>query len=115
MARKDGVVRPCVDYRWVNQLVKPDGFPLPRIQDCLYAVVGSSLFSMFDLLSGSFQIFVKEADIPKTAFVCKYSHYEMTRMPFGLNNAASSFQRTMEVALQGLQCVTCLIYIDVIV
>ena len=36
-------------------------------------------------------------------------------MPFGLNSAASSFQRTMELALHGLQWVTCLIYIDDIV
>ena len=36
-------------------------------------------------------------------------------MPFGLNNAASTFQRTMELALQGLQWVTCLTYMDVIV
>lgn len=27
--KKDGV-RPCVDYRKLNQLVKPDGFPMPR-------------------------------------------------------------------------------------
>lgn len=33
-------------------------------------------------------------------------------MPFGLNNSASTFQRIMEMALQGLQWVTCLIYID---
>ena len=33
-------------------------------------------------------------------------------MPFGLNNAATTFQRTMELALQGLQWITCLIYID---
>ena len=40
----------------------------------------------------------------------------MTRMPFGLNNAALTFQRTMEIALQGLQWTTCLIYIsDIIV
>ena len=43
--RKDGGVRPCVDYRKVNELVKPDGFPLPRKQDCLDAVAGSKLFS----------------------------------------------------------------------
>ena len=36
-------------------------------------------------------------------------------MPFGLNNAASTFQRTMELALQGLQWITCLIYIDDII
>ena len=113
--RKDGGIRPCVDYRKVNELVKPDGFPLPRIQDCLDAVAGSQCFSTFDLLSGYFQIPLLEEDIPKSAFVCKYGHFEMTRMPFGLNNAASTFQRTMEMALQGLQWITCLIYIDDII
>ena len=115
VSKKNGGVRPCVDYRKVNELVKPDGFPLPRIQDCLDAVAGSSLFSTFDLTSGYFQIPLKEEDIPKSAFVCKYGHFEMTRMPFGLNNSASTFQRTMEMALQGLQWVTCLIYIDDII
>ena len=115
VAKKDGGVRPCVDYRKVNQLVKPEAFPLPRIQDCLDSVAGSSLFSTFDLTSGYFQIPVKKTDIPKTAFVCKYGHFEMTRMPFGLNNSASTFQRTMEMALQGLQWVSCLIYIDDII
>ena len=115
VAKKDGGVRPCVDYRKLNQLVKPDGFPLPRIQDCLDSVAGSSLFSTFDLTSGYFQIPVKREDVPKTSFVCKYGQFEMTRMPFGLNNSASTFQRTMEMALQGLQWVTCLIYIDDII
>ena len=115
VSKKDGGVRPCVDYRKVNNLVKPDGFPLPRIQDCLDAVAGSSWFSTFDLTSGYFQIPLKKEDIPKNAFVCKYGHFEMTRMPFGLNNAASTFQRTMEMVLQGLQWITCLIYIDDII
>ena len=36
-------------------------------------------------------------------------------MPFGLNNSANAFQRTMEMTLQGLQWRTCLIYIDDII
>ena len=36
-------------------------------------------------------------------------------MPFGLNNTASTFQRTMELPLQGLQWEMCLIYIDDII
>ena len=115
VSKKNGGVRPCVDYRKVNQLVKPDNFPLPRIQDCLDAVAASQLFSTNDLTSGYFQIPLMEEDIPKSAFICKYGHYKMTRMPFGLNNAASTFQRTMEMALQGLQWVTCLIYINDII
>ena len=110
--KQSGAIRPCIDYRKVNKLVKPDGFPLPRTQDCLDAVAGSTLFSSFDLTSGYFQIPLKKEDIPKSAFCCKFGHYEMTRMPFGLNNASGTFQRTMELALQGLQWVTCLVYID---
>ena len=67
--KKNGSMRPCVDYRKVNALVKPDGFPLPRIQDCLDAVSGAHLFSSFDLTSGYFQIPLKKEDIPKTSFV----------------------------------------------
>ena len=47
VSRKGGTVRPCVDYRKVNELVKPDGFLLPRIRDCLDAVAGSCFFSFF--------------------------------------------------------------------
>ena len=36
-------------------------------------------------------------------------------MPFGLNNSSGTFQRTMELALQGLQWQTCLVYIDDII
>ena len=113
--KKNGTVRPCVDYRRVNSLVKPDGFPLPHIQDCLDAVAGATLFSTFDLTSEYFQIPLKESNIPKSAFVCKFGQFEMMRMPFGLNNSASTFQRTMELVLQGLQWETCLIYIDDII
>ena len=111
LSKKDGGARPCVDYRKVNDLAKANSFLLPRIQDCFDAVAGSSLFSTFDLTSGYFQIPLKEEDICKSAFVCKYGHFEMTRMPFGLNNSAAIFQRTIEMALQGIQWVTCLIYI----
>ena len=110
--KKDGGVRPFVDYCKVNELVKPDSFLLPRIQDCLDAVAGFKLSSMFDLTSGYFQIPLKVEDIPKSALVCKYGYFEMICMPFSLNNADSMLQCMMEMALQALQWITCLIYID---
>ncbi len=36
-------------------------------------------------------------------------------MPFGLCNAPATFQRIMEYALSGLQYLTCLIYLDVVI
>ena len=113
--KKNGKVRPCVDYRRLNAVTTKDAFPLPRIQDCLDAVAGAKYFSTFDLTSGYHQIPVREKDIPKTAFVTKYGLYEFSSMPFGLTNAPATFQRVMELALQGLQWEQCLIYLDDII
>ena len=105
-------VRPTIDFRAVNKLCPDDAFPLPRIQDCLDTISGSTLFTCVDLLAGYHQVPVKEADIPKTAFVTKYGLYEFTRMPMGLKSSAQTFQRLIELVLQGLQWSICLIYLD---
>jgi hypothetical protein len=67
------------------------------------------------MTSGYHQVPVKESDIPKTAFVTKYGMYEFTKMPMGLKSAPKTFQRVMELALQGLQWQSCLIYLDDVV
>jgi hypothetical protein len=38
--KKNGKVRPCVDYRGIHVVTIKDAFPLPRIQDCLDTVAG---------------------------------------------------------------------------
>ena len=113
--KKDGTLRVCIDYRRVNQVTKKDGFPLPNMRDCLDSVAGSAYFSTLDLTSGYHQVPVAEADIPKTAFVTKHGLFECLTLPFGLCNGPSTFQRVMELALRGLQWITCLIYIDDII
>ena len=110
--KKDGSVRHCVDYRGLNKLTRKDAFPLPRTEDCLDAVAGATVFSTFDITSAYNQVPVRPEDIPKTAFVTKYGLYEYTTMPFGLCNAPATFERLMEIAMNGLQWNTCLIYLD---
>jgi len=110
--KKNGEVRPCIDYRKLNSLTRKDAFPLPRTRDCLDAVAGATLFTSLDITSAYNQIPVHQNDIAKTAFVTKYGLFEYTTMPFGLCNAPATFQRIMEVALSGLQWTTCLIYLD---
>jgi hypothetical protein len=89
--------------------------PCRASQDCLDAVSGSTLFTTVDMTSGYHQVPVKKSDIPKTAFVTKYGLYEFTKMPMGLKSAPMTFQRVMELALQGLQWQICLIYLDDVV
>ena len=71
LKKKSGKIRPCVDYRKVNELVKPCAFPLPRIWYCLDAVAGSSFFSTFDSTAGYHEIPVKQEDIPKDGVMYK--------------------------------------------
>ena len=113
--KKNGKVRPCVDYRRLNAVTIKDAFPLPRIQDCLDTVAGATIFSTFDLTSGYHQIPVRSEDIHKTAFVTKYGLFEFQTMPFGVCNGPPTCQRLMELVLNGLQWQICLIYLDDII
>ena len=53
---------------------------------------------------------MSDSDIKKTAIITPFGLYEFLRMPFGLNNAAQSFQRLMDNVCQGLDFV--FVYLD---
>ena len=80
--KPDGGWRPCGDYRRLNDATTPDRYPVPHIQD----------FSKVDLVREYHQVPVHPADVPKTAVVTPFGLFEFLRMPFGLKNAAQSFQ-----------------------
>ena len=68
-----------------------------------------------DLASGYNQVPVAEADRPKTAFCTPFGLFEWNRMPFGLCNAPSTFQRLMQRIFGDQQCQSLLLYLDDIV
>ena len=75
----------------------------------------SQYFSTLDLANGFHQIEMDPNDVSKTAFSTENGHYEFKRMPFGLKNAPSTFQRVMDNVLRGLQNEICAVYLDDIV
>ena len=112
VTKKDGSMRFCIDYRKVNNLTKKDAYPLPRIDDTLETLAGSTWFTTLDLLSGYWQVELDHTDKEKTAFATKHGLFQFKVLPFGLCNGPATFQRLMDLVLSGLQWSACLVYLD---
>ena len=78
---------------------------------------GSCWFNSLDLKAGYWQIEISECDEAKTASVLPppFGLWECNRMPFGLCNAPSTFQRAMEKCLGELNHICCVAYLDDII
>ena len=110
--KKDGKLRYCIDFRRLNNMTKKVCFALPLVQDMVDALAGNKFMSSLDMNNGYYQVRVKEEDQEKTAFITKYGLYEFVRMPFGLCNAPSTFQRAMNLVLRGLTWKSALAFLD---
>jgi hypothetical protein len=93
--KKDGTQRMCMDYHSLNEVTIKNKYPLPRIDDLFDQQKGAYVFLKIGLQSGYHQLKIKATDIPKTAFITRYSLYEYMVMSFGLTNAPAYFMYLM--------------------
>ena len=76
-----------------TEVTQTDGYPMPNPHDLLDRFHGDRYFTKLDCASAYWAIEIREEDRHKTAFVCPRGLFEMIRMPFGLVNNLSSYQR----------------------
>ena len=102
--------RACEDYRALNAATKSDRYPVPHIQDITAVAQNNKFFTKLDLIRAYHQIPVEPDHIPKTVITTRFGMFEFVRVPFGLRNAAQTFQRFINKVLRDLPFVCA--YID---
>ncbi|KAE8206788.1 hypothetical protein CF327_g7489 [Tilletia walkeri] len=110
--RPDGTFRMCVDYRGINNITIKDRYAIPKIDDLLDRIRGSTIFFKIDLRGAYNLLRIFEGEEWKTCFRTRYGSYEYLVMPFGLCNAPSSFQRFMNDIFRDMVDVFVVIYLD---
>ena len=86
--------RLVIDYsQTINKYTHLDAYPLPRIDEFVNNIAQYQIFSSIDLKSAYHQIPLKDRDKIYTAFEANGGLYQFTRMPFGITNGVSCFQR----------------------
>ena len=63
--KANGKLRPCGDYRRLNEMTVDDKYPLPHIHDFNSRLKGANIFSKVDLIRGYHQILSRQRTFPR--------------------------------------------------
>ncbi|UYV60174.1 hypothetical protein LAZ67_1000219 [Cordylochernes scorpioides] len=88
--------RLCIDYRKLNQKTVPEHTPIPLIEQIIDRLSQSKIYTILDVKNAYWHIPIDEKDKHKTSFVTQLGCYEWNRLPYGLKNAPSQFERIMK-------------------
>ncbi len=110
--KKDGGLRPCIDYRGLNDITIKFRYPLPLVPAALEQLRQAKYYTKLDLRNAYNLIRIREGDEWKTAFSTTSGHYEYLVMPFGLANSPSVFQSFMNDVFRDMLDRWVIVYID---
>lgn len=113
--KKDNSVRFCVDYRGLNAVTVADAYPMPRMEELIDELHGTSWFTALDARSAYWAIRVNREDRPKTAFTDGHRLFQFKRLPFGLATAPTTFQRSINCILSSVLGRHTICYLDDVV
>ena len=105
VAKPDGSIRLCIDFRKLNSVTIFDNEPIPQMDEMVTRITKAKYFTKLDLTKGYWQIPLKENCKQYTAFQTSLGLMEFNYLPFGLSTAAPTFQRAMNKVLGHLKFV----------
>ncbi|MBW0566572.1 hypothetical protein O181_106287 [Austropuccinia psidii MF-1] len=83
------------DFRALNTYTVPDRYPIPRIQKTMTQLSKAKYTTSIDSLKGFHQIFLMPGAKILLRIITHCGIEEYLRMPFGIKNAPSHYQRMM--------------------
>ncbi|XP_068504911.1 uncharacterized protein [Syngnathus scovelli] len=110
--KKEGTLRPCIDYRGINAITVKNRYPLPLLSSAFESLQGATIFTKLDLRNAYHLIRIREGDEWKTAFNTPSGHYEYLVVPFGLTNAPAVFQSLINDVLRDMLDKFVFVYLD---
>ena len=86
-----------IDYsQTINRFTHLEAYPLPRIGELINEIAKSKYYSTVDLKSAHYQVSLATEDQKFAAFEANGKLYQYCRMPFGMTNGVSTFQRIID-------------------
>ncbi|KAI2665727.1 Transposon Tf2-9 polyprotein [Labeo rohita] len=110
--KKDGGLRPCIDYQGLNRITIKNRYPLPLMTTAFEILQGATIFSKLDLRNAYHLVRIREGDEWKTAFNTPTGHFEYRVMPLGLVNAPAVFQAFINDVLRDTLNKFVFVYLD---
>ena len=110
--KKDSSLRPCIDFRGLNDITVKNKYSLPLIDPSFEPLCSAQLFSKLDLRNAYHLVRIREGDEWKTAFNTPLGHFEYLVMPFGLTNAPAVFQALINDVLRDMLNRFVFVYLD---
>ena len=112
VGKKDGSLRPCIDYAPLNEITVKNRYPLPLISSAFELLQDAKIFTKLDLRNAYHLVRIREGDEWKTGFNTPHGHYEYLVMPFGLTNAPGVFQAFVNDVLRDYLNRFVFVYVD---
>jgi hypothetical protein len=110
--KANGPLRMCLDYRGLNEVMRKDAYPLPRVYDTLDELKDANFYTHLDLASCFWQVRERDQNVHKTAFQTHDGLMEWVAMPFALCNAPTTFQKMMNDILRDFLHKFVTVYLD---